>query len=249
MADFPDWDSYFWPGTQVLRNLFNEHDQERLNDLELMVFRSRASELGAVPVDGDFGLQHLLEIHRRLFGDVYSWAGQLRTAPAFPVSMVKGGPSPDSIAAGDYDADDKYPYRYFPAGDGMVAHLDMWFTRLNESADYVAMRSTEFAAAIAEPWGEINSAHPFREGNTRTQVIFFTQFAVAHGHFLDFERFAKDDWFRTKFNAARFLVQHNTDTTLLVDALVQVIDRRMTGSPRSRSGILPAYEPHYIDTP
>jgi len=40
-----------------------------------------------------------------------------------------------------------------------------------------------------------------------------------HGRFQDFERFAKDEWFRTKFNAARFLVQYNTDTTLMVDAL------------------------------
>ena len=249
MADFPDWDSYFWPGTQVLRNLFGEHDQAVLNDLELMAFRARATELAANPVDGNFDLKHMLAIHSHLFSDVYKWAGKLRTAPVFPVSMVKGGPSPESIAAGEYDADDKFPYRYFPAGDGMVAHLTMWFARLNEPAGYEAMRPAEFAAAIAEPWGEINSAHPFREGNTRTQVIFFTQFAAVRGHFLDFERFAKDDWFRAKFNAARFLVQHNTDTTLLADALTQVIDRRMTGRPRSRSGVLPAYEPHYIDTP
>ena len=247
MADFLDWDSYFWPGTTVLRNLFDEHDQTVLNDLELMAFRSRATELAAAPVQGSFDLTHLLAIHRHLFQDVYEWAGELRTAPAFPVSMVKGGPSPDSIAAGDYDADDQYPYRYFPAGEGMVAHLEMWFSRLNEPIAYQAMRPAEFAAAIAEPWGEINSAHSFREGNTRAQVIFFTQFAAAHGHFLDFERFAKDEWFRAKFNAARYLVQHNTDTRLLADALSQVIDRRMTGRPRSRVGILPAYEPHYID--
>jgi len=78
-------------------------------------------------------------------------------------------------------------------------------------------------------------------------VILFTQFAAAHGHFLDFERFAKDEWFRAKFNAARFLVQHTTDTTLLADTLSLVIDRRMTGRPRSRTGVLPAYEPHYGD--
>jgi len=36
VADFPDWDSYFWPDTHVLCNLFDEHDQSKLNDLELM---------------------------------------------------------------------------------------------------------------------------------------------------------------------------------------------------------------------
>ena len=249
MADFPDWDSYFWPGTQVLRNLYGEHDQAALTDLELMATTSRSFELAAEPIPGEFGLAHLQAIHHHLFQDVYEWAGELRTAPAFPVAMVKGGPSPESIAAGDYDADDHYPYRYFPAGDGMVAHLRAWFARLNEPTNYEAMRPAEFAAAIAEPWGEINSAHPFREGNTRAQVIFFTQFAAAHGHFLDFERFARDDWFRAKFSAARFVIQYNTDATLLGDALNQLIDRRMSGRPRSRTGILPAYEPHYIDSP
>jgi len=78
----------------------------------------------------------VLPIHRHLFGDVYEWAGKLRTAPMFPTSMVKGGPSPESIAAGEFDADDQYPYRYYPTGEGMLAHLETWFARLNEPTDY-----------------------------------------------------------------------------------------------------------------
>jgi cell filamentation protein len=246
VAEFSDWDSYFWPDTQVLRNLFGERGQDALNELELMAVKARYSQLAAESVKGDFDLEHMRRIHWHLFQDVYEWAGELRTAPLFPVSMVKGGPSPESITAGEYDSDDKYPYRYFPAGDGMVSHLHMWLGRLNNPSGYAGMKPGEFAAAIAEPWGEINAAHPFREGNTRTQVMFFTQFAAECGHFLDYERFAKDEWFRAKFNAGRFLVQHSTDTSLLTEALSQVIDRRMTGQPRTRAGILPAYEPHYI---
>jgi cell filamentation protein len=202
--------------------------------------------LAKEPLDGGFDLEHMQRIHRKLFHDVYEWAGELRTAPPFPTAMIKGGPSPESIAAGEYTADDRHPYRYFPAGEGMVSHLHIWFSRLSEPADYAAMAPAAFAAAIAEAWGEVNAAHPFREGNTRAQVAFFAQFAAAHGHFLDYERFAKDDWFRAKFNAGRFLVQHNTDTSLLAAALAQVIDRRMTGKPRRPAGSLPAYEPHYV---
>jgi len=250
VTDYPDWDSYFWPGTKVLRNRFGERNQEKLNDLESMAVKAGLFDLSVNPVTGDFDLHHLELIHHRLFQDIYDWAGQLRTSPAFPVQMVKGGPSPESIADGEYDADDGFPYPYFPAGEPMLSHLTMWFARLNDRCDeYPDMRPRDFAAALAEPWGEINAAHPFREGNTRAQVMFFTQFAAAHGHFLDYERFARDDWFRAKFNAGRFLIQHNTDTTLLADALSQVIDRRMTGKPRTRQGILPAYEPHYVSPP
>jgi cell filamentation protein len=211
-----------------------------------MAAKSRMFELAKDPLDGSFDLDHMKRIHEHLFQDVYEWAGKLRTAPPFPTAMIKSGPSPESITAGAYAADDRHPYRYFPAGEGMVSHLRAWFSRLNEPADYAALPPAAFAAAIAEPWGEINAAHPFREGNTRAQVAFFAQFAAAHGHFLDYERFAGDDWFRAKFNAGRFLVQHNTDTSLLAEALAQVIDRRITGEPRGRSGSLPAYEPHYV---
>jgi cell filamentation protein len=246
VADFPSWESYFWPDTTVLRNLLDEHNQAKLTELELMAARARAAQLAADPVEGPFDLDHLRHVHWRLFQDVYQWAGELRTAPTFPTTMVKSGPSPESIAAGEYNSEDHYPHRYFPAGEDMLAHLRAWLGRLNEVPGYPEMSPSEFAAAIAEPWGEINAAHPFREGNTRAQVMFFAQFAAAHGHFLDYERFAKDEWFRAKFNAGRFLIQHNTDASLLADALTQVIDRRMTGKPRTPEGVLPAYEPHYL---
>jgi cell filamentation protein len=249
MGDFPDWDSYFWPGTTVLRNLVGVRDQDRLNELEHMAVGSRSVELTGDPIKGAFDLEHLCRIHRHLFQDVYEWAGELRTGPQFPTTMVKAGPSPESIAAGEYDAADQHPYRYFSAGEPMISHLDTWFARLSEVREADGMNPGGFARAIAEPWGEINVAHPFREGNTRAQVVFFTQLTAACGHFLDYERFAKDDWFRAKFNAGRFLVQHNADCALLAETLTQVIDRRMSGKPRSRTGILPAYEPHYLYEP
>jgi cell filamentation protein len=90
----------------VLRNLVGERDQDRLNDIEEMTVKSRTFDLATQPVEGGFDLEHLQRIHHCLFQDVYAWAGELRTAPPFPVAMVKGGPSPESIAAGDYDADD-----------------------------------------------------------------------------------------------------------------------------------------------
>ncbi len=44
------------------------------------------------PIEGRFGLPRLQAIHRRLFQDMYAWAGELRTSPPFPVSTVKRGP-------------------------------------------------------------------------------------------------------------------------------------------------------------
>jgi cell filamentation protein len=47
---------------------------------------ARSRELSQNPLKGRFDLAHLQAIHRCLFGDVYEWAGQLRT-----VDMGRGG--------------------------------------------------------------------------------------------------------------------------------------------------------------
>ncbi len=100
----------------MLRNLFDERDQGKLNELEYMAVRARTVQLSSAPIAGSYNLKHMQAIHHHLFQDVYAWAGELRTSPQFPVSMVKGGPSPQSIAAGDYDSDDQHPYHLLPSG-------------------------------------------------------------------------------------------------------------------------------------
>lgn len=144
--------SYFYPGTDVLRNRPGIKDLGRLRKFEEQVTRLRMSEaLHLRPVEGNFDRKYMQEIHRQILGDVYEWAGELRTWPLFPAQMVKSGPSPSSIALGRYDADDQYPYCYFPAGDGMVAHFDQWCHALSANEHLPQASSSEFAAFIAEP--------------------------------------------------------------------------------------------------
>ena len=47
-----------------------------------------------------------------------------------------------------------------------------------------------FVAELAEIWGELNVIHSFREGNTRTQFVFFSQLAEQAGWKLDPALFA-----------------------------------------------------------
>lgn len=187
-------------------------------------------------------------IHQHVFGDVYDWAGQERTAPVLPKRMSKNGPSPQSIAAGQYDAPADYPYEYFPAGEPMTEHFDLWIRRLHDGGDYAAMSPGEFAATIAEPWGEMNVAHLFREGNTRTQVAFFTYFACDNGHVFDYTRFT-DAHFRLKFNAGRFMIQAAKGEELSVSAITEVVtpspDRQQTLARAGGETEPDDYQPHY----
>lgn len=85
--EFRSWEDYYIPGSNVLRNLlpatekYGEADADRLERFELTLTGSRVVELAGTPVVGAFDLPHLQEVHRRIFFDVYPWAGQLRGAP------------------------------------------------------------------------------------------------------------------------------------------------------------------------
>lgn len=72
-------DPYVYPGTTVLRNLLDEREAARLEHQEYQLTLARRMELADDPIEGPFDLTRWTETHRRLFQDVYAWAGQLRT--------------------------------------------------------------------------------------------------------------------------------------------------------------------------
>ncbi len=73
------WRSYLMPGTDTLRTLpgFDDpvavHLFERITSADAETTLRRTAERPR-----SFDLDHLRDIHGRLFGDVYDWAGQLR---------------------------------------------------------------------------------------------------------------------------------------------------------------------------
>jgi cell filamentation protein len=77
MPDFAD--PYVYPGTTVLINRFGIRESHRLAHAEYAATWARRRQLAEEPIAGSFDLQHLKAIHRWLFQDVFSWAGELRT--------------------------------------------------------------------------------------------------------------------------------------------------------------------------
>lgn len=72
-------DPYVYPGTDVLRNRFGIRDRQELSRVEAEVVRARSAELREHLEQPPFDLERLQAIHGHLFGDVYEWAGRLRT--------------------------------------------------------------------------------------------------------------------------------------------------------------------------
>jgi cell filamentation protein len=157
----PD-DPYTDPITGVLRNKLGLETAEELAAAEREITHAALILLRESPVRPTYDLPHLCTIHRRIFGDIYEWAGQIRT-----VSIAKGSPF-------------CLPQYIESSSASIVRALG------NENF----LRSLERGAFIDRLTfylGEVNAVHPFREGNGRTQRVFFEQLARDAGFNLDWQ--------------------------------------------------------------
>ena len=102
-------------------------------------------------MQGTFGLAHLQEIHRRLYQDVWDWAGQLRT-----VEITKG------------DSQFLQSHFFLNAGEDLTRFLQT--TELLTNPD---ITDGDFIAQAADLLEKVNYIHPFREGNGRTQRAYW----------------------------------------------------------------------------
>lgn len=149
-----DQDPLCYPGTTVLRNKLDLRDQDELDEFEQAAFAARAEE--KLPA-GDFDQAHYQRLHAYLFGDVYEWAGELRT-----------------IRIGKADSWFCYP-EFIPD------QLDQLFTDLAAKNCFRAHDHAAFVDDAARFLSELNAIHPFREGNGRTQLVFLSLLAVEAG--------------------------------------------------------------------
>jgi cell filamentation protein, protein adenylyltransferase len=143
----------------VLANKLGLVSASELRDAENDLLEFRVAELRASPVivRQTFDMAHLRAMHRHLFQDVYEWAGQLRT-----VGIAKNGES-------------------FVPPLNIAQPLSHVAARIDASDRLLNIAEDEVASEIAYLYDYTNYAHPFREGNGRTQREFFDQLLALSG--------------------------------------------------------------------
>ena len=174
----PD-DPYVYPGTSVLRNRFGVRDGTELARREHDASSAQILALLVEPLPGRYDLAHLQAFHRQIFGDVYEWAGELRT-----VAIAKA----DTMFA--------LPGRIGPYLSDVLAEFPRENYLCGLPAGRCADRLTYYLA-------EINAAHPFREGNGRTQRAFVGQLAEQAGYRLAWEKLTPERNVETAVAAMR----------------------------------------------
>ena len=98
-------------------------------------------------------------------------------------------------------------HRYYPAGPVLTEAAEVQFARLADKGHLRGLEPADFVAELAEAWGELHVVHSFREGNTRTQFVFFSQLAEQAGYAIDTAVFAPGSPLRDEFVQARFASQ------------------------------------------
>ena len=153
-------DPYMDPTTGALINKLGITDAETLWQVVADISAARLDELAAKPLRGLYDLAHLRAFHRRIFGDVFPWAGQIRTIQIFKETGFCLPQNIESYAAGE-------------------------FAKLAEENYLRGLAQHEFAQRLAYYHAEINEMHPFREGNGRAQRAFLRQLGQDAGYDLD----------------------------------------------------------------
>jgi len=152
---------YCYPGTDVLINHAGLKDQESLSRFEDVATSFRIMELHSRGITGNFDFQHLTEIHRHIFQDVYPFAGKVRQ-------------------------EDIHKGFHFARHQFIESEGHRLLNELVAENHLKGLDADRFAERAAHYMAELNVLHPFREGNGRTIREFIRQLAMNAGYQLDF---------------------------------------------------------------
>ncbi|MGQ0574959.1 MAG: Fic/DOC family protein [Pseudonocardia sp.] len=154
------WDPYLDLDSGVLRNRLGITDPAELSRAEAALATAALHELALTPLPGDYDLAHLQGFHRVIFGDLYPWAGQVRT-----VALGKTG-------------------QLFCPPETIRRRAGELFLALAARDHLRGLDREPFLDTLTELLAAMTLLHPFREGNGRTQRAFLAQLARDAGHLL-----------------------------------------------------------------
>lgn len=162
LAEFVD--PYLDPDTGLLRNLVGARTQDDLYRAEGALSYHRAAELQVRRVKATGDLDEFRAIHRHLFQDVYPWAGEVRT-----VDLRK------NVAGAEHFLPASAINRgsIFAAGE------------LRQDNMLRGMKRNQLIDRLSHHYDQWNYVHPFREGNGRSQRLFWNRVAADAGWHLD----------------------------------------------------------------
>lgn len=153
-----------YPGTTVLINKLDIRNDKLLAEAEQTItainYAQIENEFEFVEVD----FEYYKNIHKRLFYDIYEWAGMVRS-----VNLSKKGTA-------------------FCEHKEINELAEKRFDRLKRDNFLVDLDFETFVDEFTDLYVDLNYLHPFREGNGRTHRLFLTLLARNTGYSVDFSQ-------------------------------------------------------------
>ena len=156
-----------YPERDVLINKYNIREKELLEKFEIQKVFAKLLGLDVKPtrIAYTYDVEHMVNIHKYLFGDIYEWAGTFRKENLYKSERVLSGGSAEYA---DYHEIENRLKKL------LQQYADLDWTKTAKKGDVVS----DFLLKL---W----SIHPFREGNTRTCITFLWHYLKGKG--VDFQ--------------------------------------------------------------
>jgi len=160
---------YCYPDSNVLKNKLNIRDNKLLKTAEEEITLIKQMELLKNPIKGNFSKAHLMNIHKFIFEDIYSFAGKIRR---------------EQISKADT--------MFYPP-NLIDRELDKVFAIIKEKNMFRETDEEKVFDNLAYVMAELNIIHPFREGNGRSIREFIRLMAKRMGYNLNWGNVDKEE--------------------------------------------------------
>ena len=151
-------DPYCYEGTETLVNRLNIRDSEVLRTKIRDVVPIRIAELERHPITAGMTSSYLRKVHERLFGDIFSWAGEYRTTECNNACR--------SVLIGQC--------------------VDTLFDDLKKG-EFLS-KTEDLPGRLAHYMTEFLAIRPFRYGNGITVRVLMNCIAMMNGRYLDYSK-------------------------------------------------------------
>lgn len=183
---------YCYPGTNILVNKLNIHDNKTLKQAEEKIVATKLFVLRQNKMIGNFDVNHFMNIHKFLFEDIYPFAGKLRT---------------ENIAKDFFS---------FAEWEYIEPELKKLLEKLNKENNLNGKKREEIVKETTYYLSELNVLHPFREGNGRTIREFIRELLYVNGYLFDLQKINSKDF----LEASKKSVVDTTDLEKLINKCV-----------------------------
>lgn len=160
-------EKYCYKNSIVLKNKMNIIDEYELAVTIDTMIKPVVKQLVERPLKGIFDYEYLRKLHKKLYGQIFDWAGHTRTV----------------------NISDQVEYCYC---NYIISQTEELFEKLRKEKYLQQCSDDQKYSRLAYYLGELNAIHPFRYGNQVVQEVFISILGKKVGCNLNFDGADRD---------------------------------------------------------